>query len=78
MRRRNGKGKGRKEMKKHHLFLAIAVLLTALLASCTNTHVFEDGYYFQAMGDALLTSLLDRSTRVSVSLSKDEYSEDDP
>lgn len=103
MRRRNGKGKGRKEMKKHHLFLAIAVLLTALLASCTNTHVFEDGYYFQAMGeeaeivvtvdtqkaraarpsilgvdDSLLTSLLDKSTRVSVSLSKDEYSEDDP
>ena len=51
MRRRNGKGKGRKEMKKHHLFVAIAVLLTALLASCTNTHVFEDGYYFQAMGE---------------------------
>ena len=90
-------------MKKHHLFVAIAVLLTALVASCTNTHVFEDGYYFQAMGeeaeivvtvdtqkaraarpsilgvdDSLLTSLLDKSTRVSVSLSKDEYSEDDP
>ncbi|MDD5973220.1 MAG: hypothetical protein PUC01_05865 [Spirochaetales bacterium] len=88
-------------MKKRILLYCVIVLL--ILTSCTHTHEFKDGYYFQAMGedseiivtvdtqkarevrptllgvnDSLLSSILDKSSRISVSLSKDEYIEDDP
>lgn len=88
-------------MKKRILLYCVIVLL--ILTSCTHTHEFKDGYYFQAMGedseiivtvdtqkarevrptllgvnDSLLSSILDKSSRISVSLSKDEYKEDDP
>lgn len=88
-------------MKKRILLYCVSVLL--ILTSCTHTHEFKDGYYFQAMGedseiivtvdtqkarevrptllgvnDSLLSSILDKSSRISVSLSKDEYIEDDP
>ena len=87
-------------MKKRILLYCVIVLL--ILTSCTHTHEFKDGYYFQAMGedseiivtvdtqkarevrptllgvnDSLLSSILDKSSRISVSLSKDEYKEDD-
>ena len=88
-------------MKKRILLYCVIVLL--ILTSCTHTHEFKDGYYFQEMGedseiivtvdtqkarevrptllgvnDSLLSSILDKSSRISVSLSKDEYKEDDP
>ena len=88
-------------MKKRILLYCVIVLL--ILTSCTHTHEFKDGYYFQAMGedseiivtvdtqkarevrptllgvnDSLLSSILDKSSRISVSLYKDEYKEDDP
>ena len=88
-------------MKKRILLYCVIVLL--ILTSCTHTHEFKDGYYFQAMGedseivvtvdtqkarevrptllgvnDSLLSSILDKSSRISVSLTKDEYKEDDP
>lgn len=87
---------------KYWVLLVISVIVLSL-TSCSHTHEFKDGYYFQAMGedseivvtvdtqkarevrpsilgvnDSLLNSILEKSSRISVSLSKDEYLEDDP